>query len=148
MRSQHEQSQLYVEVYAGCVIVHPTSSVVLIILVHFMLPCEGDKTVAVAAALLEEGAQDVTVVVPGLVGAGVGQAYTRQQCSVLLIKGTTPSRNGYLLSSTSARNLCNRFRQSARRSYAEGSIHQAARSSSCIARWTHEQQLFLAVQVC
>ena len=72
VRSQHEQSLLYVLVWAGLVTVHCHGSVVVIVLVQATKPSGADAGVA-SSDHVDEGLQLVTMVVPGSIGAGVGQ---------------------------------------------------------------------------
>lgn len=72
VRSQHEQSLLYVFVWAGLVAVHCHGSVVVMVLVQATKFSGADAGVA-SSEQVDEGLQLVTVVVSGSIGAGVGQ---------------------------------------------------------------------------
>ena len=74
VRSQQEQSLLYVVVWAALVIVQRHGSRVVMIFVQATKPSPtGSGVGSLEFMVVEEVLQLVTVVVPGLIGAGVGQ---------------------------------------------------------------------------
>ncbi len=85
VRSQHEQSLLYVLVWAGLVTVHCHGSVDVIVLVQAREPSDVDAGVATSEQV-DEGLQLVTVVVPGSIGAGVGQTNIQWMPGVTEVK--------------------------------------------------------------